>query len=348
MTQLVLGAAVGEATLGRKAGRKAILWGALCGTLPDLDVLVPLGDAVRDFTYHRGPSHSLFVLAAVTPVIVWLIRRIHAADAQHRAGWYALVYLVFATHVLLDSLTVYGTQIFWPFVTMPMTWSTIFIIDPAYTLPLLLGVTAAAVAGRDRRWGWQMNAAGLLLSSGYLAWSLGAKLHVETLAREALSDQGIQAASVLTTPAPFNTLLWRVVAMTEDHYYEGFHSMLDSDDRIDFDAYPTQPELLAGLEDAWSVRRLQWFTKGFYGVERNGDDILMTDLRMGLEPDYVFRFKVGEFGNPHAVATTPARISEPRRLDVLAWVWRRIRSPDAGVWARFAPPLQQAGERGDG
>ena len=76
ITQLALGAAVGEATAGRQVGRRALLWGAICGTLPDLDVFIPLGDAVRDFTYHRSFSHSLFVLAALTPLIVWLILKL--------------------------------------------------------------------------------------------------------------------------------------------------------------------------------------------------------------------------------------------------------------------------------
>lgn len=336
VTQLVLGAAVGEATLGRKVGRKAMAWGAVCGTLPDLDVVVPLGDAVRDFTYHRGPSHSLFVLAAVTPLVVWLIRRIHPAAANFRKQWYLLVYLVFATHVLLDSFTVYGTQIFWPLFTTPMTWSTIFVIDPAYTLPLLIGITAAAVAGRRRSWGRRMNAIGLTLSTAYLAWSLGAKLYVEDLAGESLAFQGIDATSVLTTPTPFNTLLWRVLAMSDERYFEGFYSLLDGDRPIRFNAYPKRSELLDGLEDAWAVRRLQWFTKGFYRVERAGNDVLMTDLRMGLEPDYVFSFKIGEIANPHPVATGPERISVPRRLDVLGWVWRRATSIGAGPWAVVA------------
>ena len=124
LTQLALGAAVGEATAGRQVGRRALLWGAIAGTIPDLDVFIPLGDAVSDFTYHRSFSHSLFVLAALTPFIVWLILKIHPGTAAYRKRWYLLVYSVFATHVLLDSCTVYGTQIFWPFITTPMTWST--------------------------------------------------------------------------------------------------------------------------------------------------------------------------------------------------------------------------------
>ena len=82
------------------------------------------------------------MVALLTPLMALLIRKIHPADADHRKGWYALVYLAFLTHVLLDSCTIYGTQIFWPLSEYPMTWGSIFIIDPLYTLPLLLGLGA--------------------------------------------------------------------------------------------------------------------------------------------------------------------------------------------------------------
>ena len=113
ITQIALGAAVGESVLGRRIGNKAMLWGAIIGTLPDLDVFVPLGDAVRNFTYHRSVTHSLLMLLLATPLMVWLINRIHPSLYEHRARWAVMVYLVFATHVLLDSFTTYGTQIFW-------------------------------------------------------------------------------------------------------------------------------------------------------------------------------------------------------------------------------------------
>ncbi len=77
LTQIALGAAVGEAVMKHKVGRKASLWGAICGTLPDLDVLIPMGDAVKDFTYHRAESHSLFYMTLVTPLLVWIILKIY-------------------------------------------------------------------------------------------------------------------------------------------------------------------------------------------------------------------------------------------------------------------------------
>ena len=139
-------AAVGEAVMGRQIGRKALLWGGIAGTIPDLDVFVPLGNAVMDFTYHRAASHSLFVLALLTPLLVWLVNRIHPQHRDLTKRWAFMLYAVFITHVLLDSFTTYGTQIFWPIDNTPVALSTIFIIDPLYTLPLLLGLAGDLAA----------------------------------------------------------------------------------------------------------------------------------------------------------------------------------------------------------
>ncbi len=324
ITQLALGAAIGEAVAGRHVGRRALLWGAIAGTFPDLDVFIPFGDAVRDFTYHRGASHSLFVLLVLTPLLVWLILKLHPDTAGHRRRWFVMIYLVFATHVLLDSFTVYGTQIFWPFVTTPMTWSTIFIVDPLYTLPLLLGIIAALVAGRYYSWGHLANTFGLVLSTGYLAWTLGAKLHVETVARNALQQQNITATDVLTTPSPFNSLLWRILVVDDRHYYEGYYSVFDDSSSISFEQHSRQIELLEPLNETWPVQRLRWFTKKFYAAALSANDIVITDLRMGTEPEYVFRFKVGEMGNPHAHPAPVERLPGIRNYERLGWVWGRI------------------------
>ena len=329
LTQIALGAAIGEATLGRKVGHRAMLWGAVCGTLPDLDVFIPMGDAVQSFTYHRSFSHSVFVLTAITPLLAWLILKLHPQTAAHRRGWLWLVFLVLVTHPILDSFTVYGTQLFWPFYPTPMSWSTIFIIDPLYTLPLLVGVICALVAGRKAAWGYRINAAGLALSSLYLVWTVAAKLHVEDVARESLAQQGISAERLQSVAAPFNTLLWRVLVMADDGYYEGFYSLLDRERRLITTRYPSEPALLTGLEDHWPVRRLQWFTRGFYAVSQRDDAVVMTDLRMGLEPEYVFSFKVGEISNPHARPAPPEMLPAIRNFGRLAWVWERI-------WSEYA------------
>jgi inner membrane protein len=330
VTQIALGAAVGEAVLGKQIGRKAMLWGGIYGLFPDLDVLIPLGDAVKAVTYHRGPSHSLFVLAALTPVFVWMIIKLHPQTSSYRNRWYILVYLAFATHVILDCFTVYGTQALWPLGIPPVMWSTIFIIDPAYSVPLLTGVLAALVLSRRRRWGNRFNTACLMLSSIYLMWSAGAKLYVTGMARDSLHRQGLAYHRIMTVPAPFNTLLWRILVMEDNGYHEGFYSVFDGTTDIRFMHHASDSQLLDGLENHWPVKRLKWFTHGFYSVQRSLDNIVITDLRMGMEPNYFFRFKVGEIGNPHGKPTESKRVSIGNRTwNQLRWVWERIWSPEA-------------------
>jgi inner membrane protein len=325
LTQAVLGAAVGEATLGRKVGNKAPVWGAVLGTLPDLDLLYPFADPVSAFTWHRGPSHSIFVLAALTPLVVWLIRKLHPDTADHRRGWYVLVFLVFATHVLLDCFTVYGTQVLWPLPVGPVGWATIFIIDPLYTLPLAVGVLAALVLRRTPARAWRWNLVGLALSSLYLAWSAGAKLYAEHHVQQLLLRDGIAYQRLQTQPTPLNTLVWRVVGRTQEGYFEGFYSLLNREEGLYLEHHRDRPDLLAGISDAPAVQRLQWFTKGLYRVDLQGNDVILSDLRMGSEPSYIFAFKVAEASNPHPKAVVPERI--PSELD-----FGRLRD----LWDRFA------------
>lgn len=324
VTQIALGAAVGESILGRRIGNKAMLWGAVLGTLPDLDVFVPLGDAVRDFTYHRSASHSLLMLALATPLLVWLIKRLHPPLREQGVRCAAMVYLVFATHVLLDSFTVYGTQIFWPISETPVAWATIFIIDPLYTLPLLVGVIGALVMTRSSDRGHLLNRYGLILSTLYLCWTVAAKFVVDRRIESEMVAQNIRHGSVFTTPTPFNSLLWRAVVMDTGGYYDGYYSLLDGPGKIDFSRYPSEESLLAGIEDTWPVQRLQWFSRGFYSVSLRERDIVISDLRMGVEPHYAFNFKVGVLENPHARAVVPELLPAIRDLGRLPGLWRRI------------------------
>lgn len=309
LTQLTLGAAVGEATMGRKVGNRAALWGAICATLPDFDSFIPYDDAVATFTYHRSASHSLIVLALFTPLMVWLILKIHPKLAQYKKHWFLLVFLAFETHPLLDAFTVYGTQLFWPVYIYPVSWSTIFIVDPLYTLPLMVGVLSALITNREKKTGHLVNSVGLILAYLYLGWTVIAKYHIEGKVLESLQVQEIGYSRLLTTPAPLNSVVWRIVAMDANGYYEGYLSVLDRPEDMELDYYHSNDSLLTGIESHWPVQRLKWFTHGFYKVTLDDKDILMTDLRMGQEPNYVFTFKVAVMGNPHPEPVTSVLVS---------------------------------------
>ena len=330
LTQLTLGAAVGEAVMGRKVGRKAMVWGAVCGTLPDLDVLLPFGDPVKDFTYHRSFSHSIFVLSLLTPLFVWLILKLHPKLARYKKSWGTLVWLCFMTHILLDCFTVYGTQIFWPLWDYPVGLASIFIIDPFYTVPLLLGVVAAFVLSRANDRGYRFNRATLTLTTCYLVWSVAAQAYVTTAVEKSLIRQSVPYDKLLVSAGPLNTMLWRIVVKQSDgNYYEGYYSLLDGHSEVTLHRYESSAELLADLENYWPVERLRWFTKGFYKVWQADGSVVITDLRMGSEPSYVFSFIVAKMGNPHFSAVPVQRLPADRDLDQLKFVWTRIWSAES-------------------
>ena len=146
--------------------------GGLCGLLPDLDVLWPFADPVAALSWHRGYSHAFVVLVLATPFIAWAAVRIHPATRPHWRGWLLLVFLALVTHPILDCLTVYGTQVLLSFSDLPVGWATIFIIDPLFTVPLVIGVAAALIV-RRRGLGHRPSNAGLMIAVAWLTRTAG-------------------------------------------------------------------------------------------------------------------------------------------------------------------------------
>lgn len=306
LTQMALGAAVSGAVLGRRHGGAAFAWGAVAGTLPDLDSFISYGSPVADFTYHRGYTHALAIQTLVAPLLALGINRWHRGDWHQYRGWLLAMWLVLITHALLDAFTVYGTQLLLPFSDYPVGLGSIFIIDPLYTLPLLVGIAGALALRRrpDRAARW--NRVGLMLSCAYLGWSVVAQQVVAHRALEALASEDVTVRQLLATPTPFNTVLWRVLVMTPEGYLEGFHRVGDPAPPAFF-RYDSDTGLLDGIEEAWPVRRLRYFAKGFYAVEAVEERIVISDLRMGIEPYYVFAYEVGRAGEGVTEPLQPER-----------------------------------------
>jgi inner membrane protein len=331
VSQLALGAGIGIAVMGRRtAVWKAALWGAVAGTLPDLDVLIDHGDPIRNMVLHRAETHAPFWLTLASLPLGALAARLAGEWSQWRRWWLA-TWLVLVTHPLLDAMTVYGTQLALPFSDHPFGVGSIFIIDPLYTLPLLAGA-GWALAARGGPRGQRANLAGLALSTAYLGWSVLAQQHVEGVARASLAAQGIAAERVLVTPAPFNTLLWRVVAVDGEHYHEGFRSLLDDTQGIDFDRFDRGRALERDVAGIDGVQRIAAFSKGFYKVWQDGPRVLITDLRMGQEPTYIFTFAVAERRSPPRPLPEPVQLgARPDVGRALSWLWRRM-------WGEPLPP----------
>ena len=341
LSQIALGAAVSVTVMGRRtAVWRAALLGAVAGTLPDLDVFINHGDPIRNMVLHRAESHSLFWLTLFSLPFSAPMARAVGEWALFKRWWLAL-WLALVTHPLLDAMTVYGTQLGLPFTNEPYGVGSVFIIDPLYTVPLLVGgVWALATRGAGR--GLTANTVGLMLSTAYLAWGVAAQQIVARAAHDSLATNGITAERLLVTPTAFNTLLWRVVAIDGDNYREGYYSLLDplarsTSPRITFDTHPRGSALAEISADVEGVQRLHAFTHGFYALRQDGNRLLISDLRMGQEPIYTFTFAVAERSGSAVVPLVPSQQlgSRPNLDCALPWLVRRLMGEDLPTLAKF-------------
>ncbi len=338
LSQIVLGASVQGAILGKYQGRKAYLYGAMLGTLPDLDVLIRYGDPVSNMTYHRGFSHSLIVLTIVGLLGAWLIIRYHRwrdMPLPYSGKRLALAMtLVLTTHPILDSFTVYGTQLFWPLQESlsltPISIASIFIIDPLYTIPLLIAMIVGFVKGRKLtvfKRGFLANyqrlaVIMLMVSSSYLLLSLGLKYHAQDKAEQTLAAAGIDnIVRIKTMPVLPTILMWRTVAEDEQNkLIELRGSVLDS--RLPEYRYLTQYANSKNIKaeiprsNQHYAKRLDWFSGDWTGYRtqtladtsvQNNEQLVVDDLRMMAGDTAFFSFVLAakEANNKQWQAVTP-------------------------------------------
>ncbi|MER1968966.1 metal-dependent hydrolase [Castellaniella sp. GW247-6E4] len=325
ITQAALGASLCGAMLGRAHGRKAYAAGAALATLPDLDVLIRHADPLSAMIHHRGFSHALLTLTALAALLAWLFRRWRPHAAYTGPWLFAALWLTLATHPLLDAFTSYGTQLFWPWRPTPTAWSTIFIIDPFYTLPLLAAALAGLATGA-RPSNRRLACWALALSTAYLGGSVATKALVEHRVRAQIEQAGIPVQAMFSTPEPFSILLWRVVARTQaGDAIEAIAGLLDQGPAETL-REPLNDHLAGAAADIPALDGLRWFTGGWLRYDEIDGQLVATDLRMGLAPGlYSFRFRVAERGaSGRWRAVTPTRWPSPRGLDVLPIVLRRI------------------------
>jgi inner membrane protein len=195
-------------------------------------------------------------------------------------------------------------------------------------LPLLIGLAFTLLPKISTSKAYKINAITLSLSTAYLCLAFVFKLNIDDKVNTALQNRGITVNEYISTPAPFTTLLWRVVVMSDGKYYEGYASVFETANEVTLNAYQTTPSLLNEIKNEWGVKRLQWFTKGFYSVREQQDKVILSDLRMGMECAYVFNFVVGQKDGSAISVGNFEKISQRPNLNNLPKIWDRIWHPN--------------------
>jgi len=326
LTQIVLGAAVGELVLGRKVGNKAMIYGAVAGTIPDLDVFIGnFYDTVTALEIHRGFSHSIVFSVFMAPILGYLLSKIHKQATWK--NWSFLVFLGFFTHPLLDCFTTWGTQLLWP-LDPRIAFKSIFVIDPLYTLPFLTCLILASRCQRTSVKRRRLNRWGLILSSSYLILSLVSKGFAFDKFENALAAQNITYSELETRPSPLNILLWSANVKTSTSFLIGEYSIFDSQP-IRFRAYPKQHEKIEGLLKYENLERLTRITSGWFTISERENELYLNDLRFGLvsldpaSEKFVFSYNLLEGDNELIITEEPKNREDAKAL--FSELWRRIK-----------------------
>ena len=290
ITQIVLGAACGEAVLGKKIGNRALLFGAIGGTIPDLDVFVGkwlFNNEIDAMAFHRGFMHSFLfaILAAVGfgMLVFWIYNRGKRYGMTTQKEWMWLFFASIFTHPILDSFTAYGTQLFAPFSDYRVAFNNIAVADPLYTLPFLIALIVMMCFKRTSTKRRLFLKIGLGVSSLYMILTLVNKNHVHGVYKQALEQQQIDYLRFQTQPTILNNILWYGIAETADAYYVGFYSILDTEATISkWHKLPKNHELIEGMSK--DLETLAWFSSGYYNLNETDtpDTFLFKDLRYPL------------------------------------------------------------------
>lgn len=328
LTQIVLGAAVAEAVLGRKTGNRAILYGGIIGTIPDLDIFVgKLYDPITALEIHRGFSHSIIFFILLSPLLGLLLRKM---ESRAGVGWFRAtlaVFLCLLTHALLDAFTTWGTQLFWPHPYRAGVQS-IFVVDPLYTLPFLFCLIMAMRLPRhsDKRRKWNRN--GLLISSAYLCLTVIVQQICIGKFEKSLEDKQIRYGRLIVKPSPFNIVLWNANVETPDGYWLGEYSFFDTSP-IRYEFYPNRNDLIAHIENDKTITQLKRISEGWYIITTKKGKLYFNDLRFGMlnddpkNPEFSFSY---ELRNNNGKISAHEVDNKGRRegVKLLKRLWERI------------------------
>ena len=288
VTQALLGATIGEACFGRALGGQAALWGALGGLLPDVDVFLSAFDPMAEFLYHRGPTHALWFGPCVGTLLgyaLWWTCGGRAPGMQ--LAWIGLMVAALLTHPLLDVFTTFGTQLLTPFSHWRFSLDAVPIIDPLYSLLLLLAMLIGWRAGYGTRAAVASAWVALALSTVYLFYGVYLNREAGARARAALAREGVFVGDVRSYPTMFQVYLRRIVVHDGDEVRIGWLSLWNGReivwDRFRVDSGPEVDSLRATHE----ARVFEWFTSNQTAarVERRPDGetvVELGDLRYGF------------------------------------------------------------------
>ncbi len=273
---------MGEAFAGRKLGKKAMLWGAIAQSAPDIDFLASFWmDTTSNLLAHRGFTHSILFCLLLTPVLALVAERFERKHDISFRHWMIFFGGVILAHIFFDAFNNYGVGWFEPFTHNRISFNLLYVADPLFSIGPLIAFVLLVI----RHIGWkirrQIALLALAMCGVYLGYALLNKKVIQTKVKTSLEVQHIPYTRLMTTPAPFQNWLWYIVAEDGDGYHIGYRSVFDKQDDITFTYFPRNDSLLLGELDHEALHKLKRFSQEYYTIEQQENTLVFNDLRFG-------------------------------------------------------------------
>ena len=286
ITQGTVGAAFAQSTARNNNILQITLIGFLAGLAPDLDVLIQSSDDPIIFLeYHRQFSHSLFFIPFGSLLVTLCIFPFLRGSISLKIVYIAS-FLGYATHGLLDACTSYGTQLFWPFSDQRVAWNNISIVDPIFTIPVII-LTLTAIKTRKKMFSF--------FAIGWITFYLflGFIQHERTLsaAIDLAYSRGHIPERLTLKPSFGNLILWKSIYQHEETYFVDAIRTVQSitwcsgDSIKIFDFNYHLPNVDKDSQQAKDIERFRWFSQDYLGYNEEND--LVTDIRYSMIPSQI-------------------------------------------------------------
>jgi inner membrane protein len=281
VTHIVLGACVGDAVLGQKVGKKALIAGAIAQSIPDIDFISALWlSPAEQLLAHRGITHSFLFIVVSAPVFAVIFRRLLFRQQKFSLLFFFLL-IELVIHVFLDAFNNYGVGWFEPFFNYRLSFNAVYVADILMISVPLISFAALLVVPAFSRNRFKWSALGIVWTFVYLGISIFNKSLINTQTNKVLTEIKMSHYSLLTTPAPLQNMLWMVIAGDGKGYFVGYRSVFDGDIHPRLTYFPKNEHLLDSLSDHREVQLLKRFSQDYYTVEKWNDTIVFNDLRFG-------------------------------------------------------------------
>ena len=265
------------------------LIGLFSGLAPDLDIFIRSPDDPLLFLeFHRQFTHSLvfipfggLICASILFLIVKKISCITFKDT------YIYSTIGYGTHGLLDACTSYGTLLFWPFSYERISWNNISIIDPFFTIPVIILVGLSAYMGKKI-----FARIAIIWALSYLF--LGAILNNKALeiGKEIARERGHEITQIVAKPTFANSFLWKIIYESQGKFFTDgvrilptkkiYHgeSIAKLNIKKDF------PYLNIKSQQYKDIERFAWFSDNYLAVDPENKNRIF-DIRYSMLPNQI-------------------------------------------------------------